>query len=37
MKIKPKFEDYKKYLEQTQFLNKTNQLEKNEIDVDSFK
>ena len=37
IKIKLKFENYKNCLEATQLENKTNHLEKNEIDVDSLK
>ena len=35
LKRKLKFEDYKSCLEATQLENKTNQLEKNKIDVNS--
>ena len=35
IKRKLKFENYKKYLEATQFENKINYLVKNEINVDS--
>ena len=35
IKKKLKFENYKKYLEATQFENKINYLVKNEINVDS--
>ena len=37
MKRKPKFENYKNCLEATQLENKTNHLEKNQIDIDSLK
>ena len=37
MKIKAKFQDYKKCLEAVQLVNKINHLEKNEIDVNSIK
>ena len=36
IKRKLKFENYKNYLEATQFENKINYLEKNKIDIDSF-
>ena len=37
MKRKIKFENYKNCLEATQTENKTNHLEKNQIDIDSLK
>ena len=37
VKKKVKFEDYKNCLEATQSENKINQLEKNKVNVDSFK
>ena len=37
IKRKLKFEDYKHFLEATQFENKINQLEKNNVDVDSLR
>ena len=37
MKRKLKFENYKNCLEATQLENKTNHLEKNQIDIDSLK
>ena len=37
MKIKAKFQDYKKCVEAVQLVNKINHLEKNEIDVNSIK
>ena len=37
IKVKLRFEDYKDYLKATYPENKINHLEKNEIDVDSFK
>ena len=37
MKRKLKFENYKNCLEATQLENKTNYLEKNQIDIDSLK
>ena len=37
MKRKLKFENYKNCLEATQLENKINQLEKNQIDIDSMK
>ena len=37
IKLKLKFEDYKHCLEATQFENKTNQLGKNKVDVNSLR
>ena len=37
IKRKLEFEDYKHFLEATQFENKINQLEKNNVDVDSLR